>query len=67
MTDVRKLSEEIAGLEKMIQSFEGQLNEIRQQREFKLALLRELQSQKLDAVDGRGSPRQEDYPSSGRI
>lgn len=44
MIDVRSLSEEIAGLDEMIESFEAQLNEIRQQREFKVALLRQLQS-----------------------
>jgi predicted HicB family RNase H-like nuclease len=45
MIDVRNLSEEIATLDEMIQSFEGQLNEIRQQREFKAALLRQLQKE----------------------
>jgi hypothetical protein len=44
MIDVGNLSEEIAMLDKMIESSEGQLNEIRQQREFKIALLRQLQS-----------------------
>lgn len=44
--NVGDLYEEIAVLDKMIESFEGQLNEIRQQRELKLALLRQLKSQK---------------------
>lgn len=44
MVDVRGLSEEIAKLDKLIESLEAQLNEIRQQREFKIALLRELQN-----------------------
>jgi hypothetical protein len=45
MVDSRNLSEEIARLDKMIESFEVQLNEIRQQREFKAALLRQASGQ----------------------
>ncbi|HVG17428.1 MAG TPA: hypothetical protein VNI02_00120 [Blastocatellia bacterium] len=50
MIDFRNLSEEIARLDKMIESFEAQLNEIRQQREFKMALLRQLQSEKTGPI-----------------
>jgi hypothetical protein len=50
MIDVGSLSEEIASLDKIIQSFEGQLNEIRQQREFKMELLRQMKSQDLNAI-----------------
>ena len=50
MIDVRNLPEEIASLDKMIESFEGQLNEIRQQRALKIALLHQLQSPELSAV-----------------
>jgi hypothetical protein len=49
MIDVQNLSEEIAVLDKMIESFEGQLNEVRQQREFKMALLRQLQGGRADS------------------
>ena len=45
MMDLQGLSEEIARLDKTIEFFEVQLNEIRQQREFKMALLRQLQEQ----------------------
>jgi len=48
--DVRSLSDEIANLDKVIQAFEGQLNEARQQREFKLALLRQLQDSEPNAI-----------------
>ena len=51
MIDVRSLSEEIASLDKTIESFEGQLNEIRQQREFKMELLRHMQSQQLQTIN----------------
>jgi ABC-type uncharacterized transport system ATPase subunit len=51
MMSVRNLCEEIAMLDKMIESFEGQLNEIRQQREFKLALLRQLEGQKVGSMN----------------
>jgi hypothetical protein len=54
MIDVQNLSNEIASLDKMIESFEGQLNEIRQQREFKMELLRQLQK------DGQGYFRASD-------
>ena len=50
MTDARNLLEEIAGLDKVIFSLEGQLNEIRQQREFKMALLNQLRSSELNAI-----------------
>jgi arsenate reductase-like glutaredoxin family protein len=43
MIDMRNLPPEIADLDKLIQSLEHQLNELRQQREFKIALLRQLQ------------------------
>jgi hypothetical protein len=51
MIDVRSLSEEIASLDKTIESFEGQLNEIRQQREFKMELLRHMQSRQLQTIN----------------
>jgi hypothetical protein len=50
MIGVGSLSEEIASLDKIIESFEGQLNEIRQQREFKMELLRQMKSQDLNAI-----------------
>ena len=50
MIDASSLSEEIANLDKMIQALEGQLNEARQQREFKLALLRQLHNSEFNAI-----------------
>jgi hypothetical protein len=50
MIDMRNLPEEIARLDLVIESFEAQLNEIRQQREFKMALLRQLQDRELTSV-----------------
>ena len=46
MIDAKSLSEEIARLDNTIESFEAQLNEVRQQREFKMALLSQLQNQR---------------------
>jgi hypothetical protein len=51
MMDVRSLSDEIANLDKVIQAIEGQLNEARQQREFKMALLRQLQKPEIKAIN----------------
>ena len=51
MIDVRSLSEEIASMDKAIKSFEGQLNEIRQQREFKMELLRQLRSNEFNTLN----------------
>jgi hypothetical protein len=50
MIDVRNLSDEIVRLDEVIRSFEAQLNEIRQQRELKIALLRQLQNPGMSAV-----------------
>jgi hypothetical protein len=50
MIDERNLSDEIADLDKLIQDFEARLNEARQQREFKIALLRQLYGPEFDAI-----------------
>ena len=43
MMDARKLVEEIAELDKMIESYEAAVREARQHRELKIALLRQLE------------------------
>jgi len=58
MMDARSLSEEIARLDEMIRSFEGQLNEVRQQRELKMALLSQLQEQGNSYFGARDSVHQ---------
>ena len=58
MIDVRNLSDEIVRLGEVIRSFEAQLNEIRQQRELKIALLRQLQNHEVSAVSNNSLVQQ---------
>ena len=58
MIDVRNLSDEIVRLDEVIRSFEAQLNEIRQQRELKIALLRQLQNHEMSAVSNNSLVQQ---------
>ena len=51
MIDVCILSDEIAELDILIETYEVMLREARQQREFKLALLGQLQSRGIQSIE----------------
>ena len=59
MFDVDNLSKEIDELDRIIESYDAELRELRQQREFKNALLCKLRGRGSDSIELPGLSQQE--------